>query len=101
MLALTEEDLADPAEADAAQREVATLAPGVDTVVTSAATGTGLDVLTAPAHGTTVLLAPSGAGKSTPANALLGAEVLATGAVRAQDGKGRHTTVHYPAPFGV
>jgi ribosome biogenesis GTPase len=36
----------------------------------------------------------SGAGRSTPANALLGDEVLATGAVRVQDGKGRHTTVH-------
>ncbi|TXS42507.1 ribosome small subunit-dependent GTPase A [Streptomyces sp. or43] len=103
VLALTKQDLADPADADAARAEVATLAPGVDTVVTSATTGAGLDVLTALAHGTTVLLGPSGAGKSTLANALLGAEVLATGAVRAQDGKGRHTTVHrelLPLPGG-
>lgn len=94
VLALTKQDLADPSGADAVQAEVTALAPGVDTVVTSAATGVGLDVLTAVAYGTTVLLGPSGAGKSTLANALLGAEVLATGAVRAQDGKGRHITVH-------
>ncbi|MFE6974061.1 ribosome small subunit-dependent GTPase A [Streptomyces sp. NPDC057682] len=103
VLALTKQDLADPSDADAAQSEVAALAPGVDTVVTSAATGAGLDILTALTHGTTVLLGPSGAGKSTLANALLGADVLATGAVRAQDGKGRHTTVHrelLPLPGG-
>jgi ribosome biogenesis GTPase len=40
-----------------------------------------------------VLLGPSGAGKSTLVNALLGEERQATGAVRAGDGRGRHTTV--------
>ena len=37
------------------------------------------------------------------ANALIGAEVLATNAVRTVDGKGRHTTVHrelFPLPSG-
>jgi ribosome biogenesis GTPase len=42
---------------------------------------------------TAVLLGPSGAGKSTLVNALLGEERQATGAVRAGDGRGRHTTV--------
>jgi ribosome biogenesis GTPase len=42
---------------------------------------------------TTVLLGPSGAGKSTLVNALLGVERQAVGAVRATDGRGRHTTV--------
>jgi ribosome biogenesis GTPase / thiamine phosphate phosphatase len=42
---------------------------------------------------TTVLLGPSGAGKSTLVNALLGVERQAIGAVRATDGRGRHTTV--------
>ena len=46
------------------------------------------------APGTTaVLLGPSGAGKSTLANALLGVDRQATGAVRSADGRGRHTTV--------
>ncbi len=45
-------------------------------------------------HGKTVaLLGESGAGKSTLINALVGDELLATGAVRAKDAKGRHTTV--------
>ena len=42
---------------------------------------------------TTVLLGPSGAGKSTLVNALLAEERQAVGAVRAHDGRGRHTTV--------
>lgn len=42
---------------------------------------------------TAVLLGPSGAGKSTITNGLLGSERQATGAVRAGDQRGRHTTV--------
>jgi ribosome biogenesis GTPase len=41
---------------------------------------------------TLVLLGSSGAGKSTLTNTLLGAAVQATGAVRAGDSRGRHTT---------
>ena len=41
---------------------------------------------------TLVLLGSSGAGKSTLTNALLGADVQSTGAVRTHDGRGRHTT---------
>ncbi len=45
------------------------------------------------AAGTTVaLLGPSGAGKSTLINALVGGEAVRTGAVRAGDRRGRHTT---------
>jgi ribosome biogenesis GTPase / thiamine phosphate phosphatase len=73
--------------------EVAALAPGVDVLVTSSVTGNGMDTLAAVLTGTVVLLGPSGAGKSTLGNALLGADLLATGEVRARDGKGRHTTV--------
>ncbi|PZG24586.1 GTPase RsgA [Spongiactinospora gelatinilytica] len=72
------------------------LAPG-------AATGEGIDVLSAMITGAVVLLGPSGAGKSTLGNTLLGTETLETGAVRAQDGKGRHTTVRrllVPLPGG-
>ncbi|MEV4254262.1 ribosome small subunit-dependent GTPase A [Spirillospora sp. NPDC049652] len=74
--------------------EVAALAPGAETLVVSSVTGEGMDVLAAVLTGTIVLLGPSGAGKSTLGNALLGADVLATGEVREGDGKGRHTTVH-------
>ncbi|GAA4591984.1 hypothetical protein GCM10023177_30370 [Streptomyces violaceoruber] len=79
----------DPASAAA---EVAEVAPGVAVLVTGAATGEGLDVLTAVLSGTVVLLGPSGAGKSSVGNRLLGGDLLATGAVRDSDGKGRHTT---------
>jgi ribosome biogenesis GTPase len=40
-----------------------------------------------------IVLGESGAGKSTLLNALLGRAVLETGAVRASDDAGRHTTV--------
>lgn len=40
-----------------------------------------------------IVLGESGAGKSTLLNALLGQDALETGAVRASDGAGRHTTV--------
>ncbi len=40
-----------------------------------------------------IMLGPSGVGKSTLLNALLGRESLETGAVRESDGVGRHTTV--------
>ena len=67
---------------------------GADVVEVSAATGVGLETVAARLRpsGTAVLLGPSGAGKSTLANALAGAEVLATGAVREADHRGRHTT---------
>ncbi|MFI0419078.1 ribosome small subunit-dependent GTPase A [Spongiactinospora sp. 9N601] len=101
VIALTKADqTADPVQA---MNTVAELAPGVEIVATSAATGEGIDVLSAVITGTVVLLGPSGAGKSTLGNALLGTETLETGAVRAQDGKGRHTTVRrllVPLPGG-
>jgi len=43
---------------------------------------------------TAALIGPSGAGKSSVINALLGHELLATGAVRDWDARGRHTSVH-------
>lgn len=83
--------------------EVVSIAPGASVLAVSATTGDGIDVLTAVLDGTVALIGPSGAGKSTLANTLLGEELLATNAVRAVDGKGRHTTVHrelLPLPFG-
>ena len=67
--------------------------PGVPVLVTSALEGVGLDAVRAAIAGrTAVLLGESGAGKSTLVNALLGRADAATGAVRAGDAKGRHTT---------
>ncbi|WP_308251028.1 ribosome small subunit-dependent GTPase A [Streptomyces anulatus] len=91
------------ADTQQAAAEVAEVAPGVEVLVTSASTGEGLDVLTAVLAGTVVLLGPSGAGKSTLGNRLLGEDLLATGAVRDSDGKGRHTTAWrelLPLPHG-
>ncbi|MGW5378565.1 ribosome small subunit-dependent GTPase A [Nocardia sp. NPDC003999] len=96
---LTKADAAD----DLPLAQVRAVAPGAAVLEVSANTGLGLDVLTALLDGTVALLGPSGAGKSTLANALLGAEVFATTAVRDTDKKGRHTTVHRelrPLPGG-
>jgi ribosome biogenesis GTPase len=43
---------------------------------------------------TLALLGPSGVGKSSIVNRLLGDELLPTGGVRAWDARGRHTSVH-------
>ncbi len=69
-------------------------APFVEIFVTSADTSDGLAALNARLipGSTAVLVGPSGVGKSTLANALLGEEYLAAGAVRTGDNKGRHTT---------
>jgi len=68
---------------------------GVDVIVESAVTGTGLDEiheLLRPGV-TAALLGGSGVGKSTLVNRLVGGDVQATQAVRKGDDKGRHTTV--------
>jgi ribosome biogenesis GTPase len=85
--------------------EVAAAAPGVAVHLTSAVTGAGLDGLVAAldGHRTAALLGESGAGKSTLVNRLAGEEVMATGAVRPGDAKGRHTTTArhlVPLPLG-
>jgi ribosome biogenesis GTPase len=92
-LILTKADL-DPH----ADRKAATLARElgiVEAVAISAVGGDGIGILRTLLEpgATAVLLGPSGAGKSTLVNALLGEERQATAAVRAGDGRGRHTTV--------
>ena len=90
VVALTKADAV--LNADAAVASLGTVAVGVDVVVTSALTGVGVDALRTVTTGTVALLGPSGAGKSSLGNALLGADLLDTGAVREADGRGRHTT---------
>ncbi len=74
-------------------QDVEAVAPGVQVLPVSSATGEGLDVFSAiVSGGTSVLLGVSGAGKSTLANTLLGRDVMEVQAAREVDGKGRHTT---------
>jgi ribosome biogenesis GTPase / thiamine phosphate phosphatase len=93
MLVLTKADLVDDADGTAA--ELAEGHPGLEHLVTSAATGRGIGELRGRLAGTTsVLLGESGAGKSRLVNAILGTDVAVVGAVRAGDSKGRHTTTN-------
>jgi ribosome biogenesis GTPase len=81
------------------------LAPTVDRLETSTATGVGTAELAerVVAAGTAVLIGESGSGKSSLVNALVGTQTQAVGAVRAADRKGRHTTTSrelLPVPTG-
>lgn len=93
LLVLTKRDLAD--DVDRTLAEIVPNHPGLDHLVTSAATGDCIPELRALLGGvTSVMLGESGAGKSRLVNALLGEEVARVGAVRAGDSKGRHTTTN-------
>lgn len=90
---------ADLAESEAELASVSTLvervAQGTPVLVVSAEDPASLEAVRAkvPAGSVAILLGKSGVGKSSLVNLLVGDEVQATGAVRATDGKGRHTTV--------
>jgi ribosome biogenesis GTPase len=76
--------------------QLSAIAAGTNIHVLSALTGDGLDQLN-PYIGegnTVVLVGSSGVGKSTIINALLGADVQATAAIRGNDGRGRHATTY-------
>jgi len=104
VVVLNKADLAEDLEAQVAAVEAA--APGVGVVAMSALAAQGLDAL-APWLGagrTVALIGSSGVGKSTLVNALLGEERQATGDVREDDSRGRHTTSHrelVPLPGGA
>ena len=91
---LTKADLC--ADADRYVREVRGISDRLRVHAVSALDGTGLDELEqyfVPGK-TICLMGSSGAGKSTLVNALAGEEIMRTGAVRASDSTGRHTTTH-------
>lgn len=94
VIVLTKADLAPVDERDATVEAMRSVAPSVDVVVTSASAGTGIDALHAFARDdrTVALIGASGVGKSTLVNVLVGRDVQDTGAVRARDQRGRHTT---------
>jgi ribosome biogenesis GTPase len=93
VVVLTKCDLTDDVEE---QRLIAEqVAYGVDVIVESAVTGTGIDEVRAQLGPgvSAAFLGGSGVGKSTLVNRLIGSEAQATAEVRAGDDKGRHTTV--------
>ncbi|MFD4690430.1 ribosome small subunit-dependent GTPase A [Streptomyces sp. NPDC058463] len=94
LVVLTKADLVpDAATLSHLVEDIERIAPGVQVLPVSSATGEGVDVFGAiVSDGTSVLLGVSGAGKSTLANTLLGEDVMDVRAARDVDGKGRHTT---------
>jgi ribosome biogenesis GTPase / thiamine phosphate phosphatase len=104
VVALTKSDLLDAAGLEEVLARVRADAVGVPVVAVRATEPGGTGELREHLRGTVVLLGSSGAGKSTLANALLGEDRFAVGAVRSVDGKGRHTTVTrelVPVPGGL
>ncbi|MFC2142210.1 ribosome small subunit-dependent GTPase A [Acidobacteriota bacterium] len=85
-------DLCEDVESYVSQTEE--VAPGVPVYAVSALTGEGMEETCAHLNPgkTAVLLGPSGVGKSSIINSLLGEETVKTGMVRADDGRGRHVT---------
>jgi ribosome biogenesis GTPase len=84
------------AERDERRQAIASVAPGVETLLVSAQSGEEMDDLRQFLRpGRTIsLVGSSGAGKSTIINRLFGAELTRTAEVRAKDSRGRHTTTH-------
>lgn len=91
VVAITKSDLAD--DAVETVEELRSIAIGVEVLAVSSYDGVGLEQVRSflPPGVTMAVIGPSGAGKSTLVNALVGEQVLATTAVRA-DHRGVHTT---------
>ena len=94
VLVLNKSDLCESVAA--AVDEASAAASGVPVHTVQTRTAAGAVVLRAylAAGRTIALLGPSGVGKSSIVNRLLGEERLPTGEVRAWDQRGRHTSVH-------
>ena len=94
VVVLNKTDLADDVEMRV--RDAQAVAEDTPVVAVSAHDGFGIDRMAAylGEGQTVVLLGPSGVGKSTIVNRLIGEERLPTGEVRPWDSRGRHTSVH-------
>jgi ribosome biogenesis GTPase len=94
VVVLNKTDLADDVEARV--RDAQAVAEDTPVVAVSAHAGLGIEQMAAylGEGQTVVLLGPSGVGKSTIVNRLVGEERLPTGEVRPWDSRGRHTSVH-------
>jgi ribosome biogenesis GTPase len=93
LVVCTKADLGDDRSLDIAIEAAEAAAPGTTVLAVSTITGNGLEELRAELDGrTAVFVGESGAGKSTLLNALGGDTLAVTGATRAGDAKGRHTT---------
>ena len=92
LVVLTKADVCPDLEASIAKAKEG--APFSDVLPVSSVSGKGLEALGTrlTTGSTSVLLGPSGVGKSTLTNRLLGEERFAVADVRAGDRKGRHTT---------
>ncbi|MDG2452748.1 MAG: ribosome small subunit-dependent GTPase A [Paracoccaceae bacterium] len=94
VILLTKSDMCD--DADIYVSQASALSPDVAVIALNATDDTPVDLL-APwcKPGQTVaFLGSSGVGKSTLTNALAGSQDIATGAIREDDARGRHTTTH-------
>ena len=83
-------------DADAMRLELEAIAAGSPVIVTSSVSGEGVDEVERqllPAK-TGVLLGPSGVGKSTLINRLIGSELMKTRTIDERSGEGRHMTSH-------
>ena len=91
---LTKVDTLDDVDAGVAELR-AVVGATAPVLPVSARTGVNVEAVRALIEpgATAAIIGVSGAGKSTLANALLGEERQATGAVRERDGRGRHITV--------
>jgi ribosome biogenesis GTPase / thiamine phosphate phosphatase len=94
VVVLNKTDLSE--DVDARVQQAKDVSGDAPVVAMSAQRGVGLDRLQAYlGEGQTVaLLGPSGVGKSSIVNRLVGTERLPTGEVRPWDSRGRHTSVH-------
>lgn len=94
VVVLTKSDLCDDLPARVA--EVESVSSGAEVRACSSLQEEGYDQVLRgiPPRATVAFLGSSGVGKSTLINRLMGEEVLATGEIREDDGRGRHTTTH-------
>lgn len=94
MIVLTKADVC--ADVPARIAQVCSQLAGIRVLALSSQSGDGIRELVAAigARRTATMLGPSGVGKSSLVNRLLGFEAMRTGDVREEDQKGNHTTTH-------